>query len=569
MPSNAWDVETDILVVGSGKGAMTAAVSAYEMGCRDILLVEKAERFGGTSALSGGVIWIPCNRYARALGQQDSLEEAHDYLRRTIPEGIRRDAMIEAYLENGPRMVDFLHERTHARYRSLSMYPDYHSHVQGAKLGNRALEPEPFDSALLGSDNDLVSHSHRLWYLGGVIPLTLTELNAIQVRLPGWWRMLASMLLRYALDVPWRLRSRYDRYRKIGGSGVARLYLSLKERGVPMRNNTALIDLIESDGRVIGAVVERQSRRMRIHARKAVVLCAGGFEQNQQMRERYLPAPTSREWSTGVTTNTGDAINAGVRLGALTALMESAWWCMTTRVPGESAPRLMIIEKALPGCCLVGPSGQRFLNESQNYQSLVGKLYEAHAQTDPVVPTWLVFDARFRRDYIIGPLLTPAFKPDWTFPKRWFEEGFIAKAQTIDALAKRIAVDAAGLMATIAKMNAYAKSGRDVDFQRGDSPYDRHYGDPKIQPNPNLAPIDEAPFYAMRLDPGDIGTQGGLVTNTHGQVLHSSGQPIPGLYASGNCTAAVLPTYPGPGATLGPAMVFAYQAAKHITGFRD
>ena len=563
------DIETDVLVVGSGLGALTAAISSYEMGCQDVLLIEKGNKFGGTSALSGGVIWIPCNRYARALNQQDSLAEAHDYLRRTIPDEARRDDMLAAYLENGPKMIDFLHERTHARYMSLSMYPDYHSHVAGAKMGNRALEPEPFDSALLGDDNDIVSHSHRLWYLGGLIPLTLTELNAIKVRLPGWKPMMAKILLRYTCDIPWRLRSRYDRYRKIGGAGVARLYLSLKERHIPMWRNTRLVELIEREGRVVGAVIEKEGKALRVLARKGVILCAGGFEQNQQMRERYLPAPTDRAWSTGVPTNTGDAIAAAMRIGAATRHMNNAWWCMTTRVPGEAAPRLMIIEKALPGCCLVGPDGKRFLNESQNYQSLVDNLYAVHSDARPVVPTWLVFDARFRRDYIVGPLLTPLFKPDWTFPRRWYAEKFIAKAGTIEALARDIGVDANGLNATIRKMNAFARTGNDLDFHRGEAPYDRHYGDPKITPNPNLAPIEEAPFYAMRLNPGDIGTQGGVVTNVHGQVLRDGGEPIPGLYASGNCTAAVIPTYPGAGSTLGPAMVFAYQAAKHIAGFSD
>ena len=332
-----------------------------------------------------------------------------------------------------------------------------------------------------------------------------------------------------------------------------------------MWRNAAMTELIEEDGRVVGAIVLRDGKPLRIHARKAVVLAAGGFEQNQAMREKYLPGPTSTSWSTGVSTNTGDAINAGLRVGAAINLMSKAWWCMTTSVPGESAPRLVIIEKALPGCCLVGPRGQRFLNESQNYQSLVDKLYAAHSAANPVLPAWLVFDARYRRDYIVGPLLTPAFKPDWTFPQRWYDEGFIAKAKSIEGLAKIINVDVEGLNATVNKMNEYAKTGKDLDFQRGDAPYDRHYSDPAIKPNPNLAPIAEAPFYAMRLNPGDIGTQGGLVTNIHGQVLRENGEPIAGLYATGNCTAAVIPTYPGAGSTLGPAMVFGYLAVHHIT----
>jgi 3-oxosteroid 1-dehydrogenase len=260
---------------------MTAALSTYELGCRDVLLIEKARQFGGTSALSGGVIWIPCNRYAREAGQADSLEEAHEYLRRTIPDDIRRDDMIAAYLENGPKLIDFLHGVSHARYMSLSMYPDYHSHIPGAKMGNRALESTPFDSALLGSSNDVVSHSHPIWYLLGRIPLTLTEANAISVKLKGWQMLVGKLLFKYAIDIPWRLRSKYDRMRKVGGSGVGRLFLSLKERGVPMWLNAPMIKLIEENGRVVGAVVNRDGRRLYIEARKGVVLASGGFEHNQ------------------------------------------------------------------------------------------------------------------------------------------------------------------------------------------------------------------------------------------------------------------------------------------------
>lgn len=564
-----WDQSVDVLVVGSGLGAMTAALASHEMGCRDMLLVEKAAQFGGTSALSGGVIWIPCNRYARAAGQADTLEEAHEYLRRTIPDEIRRDDMVRAYLENGPKMIDFLHEKSHARYMSLSMYPDYHSHVPGAKHGNRALEPEPFDSALLGASNAVVSHSHPIWYLLGRIPLTLTEANAITVKLNGWRTMLGKLLFKYAADLPWRLRSRYDRHRKIGSAGVGRLFLSLKERSVPMWLNAPMRELIQEGGRVVGAVIERDGKRQYIQARKGVILACGGFEHNQAMRERYLPKPTSKEWSAGVKTNTGDGLSQGIRLGAALNLMGKAWWCMTTSVPGEEKPRLMIMEKSFPGSCLVNSNGKRFVNESQNYMTMQDRLYEAHSAENPCAPAYLVFDARVRRKYIVGPLLTARTRPDWTFPKSWYEKGFVARAGSIGELARKIGVHAGNLEETIRRFNGYSIAGKDLDFQRGETEYDRHYGDPEIQPNPNLAPIVEAPFYAVRLDPGDIGTQGGLVTNIHGQVLRENGEPIAGLYAAGNCTAAVIPTYPGPGATLGPAMVFAYQAAKHLTGFRD
>ncbi|MGK2908200.1 MAG: FAD-dependent oxidoreductase [Sphingobium sp.] len=567
MSNAAWDKQVDALVIGSGLGALTAAVSLYEMGAKDVLVVEKADKFGGTSALSGGVIWTPCNRYARALGQKDSVEEAHAYLKRTIPEQMRRDDMLDAYLRNGPQMVDFLHERTHARYMSMDYYPDYHSHIEGSKMGNRALEPEPFDSSLLGADNAIVSHGHRIWYMGDRIPMTIMDGYAIKVRARGWQWLVTKAILRYAFDWTWLLRNKKGRYRANGSAAVSRLYLSLKERGVEMWRNAPMMELVQEDGRVTGAVVMHQGTLVRIRADKGLILASGGFEHNQALREQHLPKPTDENWSAGVRTNTGDALIAGQGVGAATKLLNQAWWNMTANIPGEDAPRLIIIEKALPGCCLVNREGNRFLNESQNYQTLVEKLYEAHSEAHPSVPCWLIFDARYRRDYILGPLLTKRLRPDWTFPKSWHREGFIAKARTIADLARKTGIDPTGLEYTIAKMNGYARTGIDLDFHRGETAYDRLYGDPKIKPNPNLAPLAEAPFYAMRLSPGDIGTQGGLVTDVNGQVMDESARPIPGLYASGNCTAAVIPTYPGAGATLGPAMVFAYQAAKHMTGY--
>jgi len=565
----AWDREVDALVVGSGLGALTTALALHDMGCPDVLLIEKADKIGGTSALSGGAIWIPCNRYAKALGQADSQAEARAYLDRTIPENMRRGDMLDTYLANGPKLIDFLHERTHARYMSMDYYPDYHSHIEGAKMGNRALEPEPFDSTLLGADNAIVSHGHRLWYMADRIPMTIMDGYAIKVRARGWQWTVAKAMLRYAFDVPWLLRNRKARQRANGSAAVSRLYLSLKERGVPMWRSAPMTGLIEEDGRVVGARVTREGQTLRIRARRGVMLASGGFEHNQELREKYLPKPTNRAWSAGVKTNTGDALVAAQGVGAATDLLNQAWWNMTASVPGEDIPRLIIIEKALPGCCLVNQEGRRFLNESQNYQTLVEKLYEAHSDAHPSLPCHLIFDSRYRRDYILGPLLTKRLRPDWTFPKRWYDDGFIAKADSLEELAAKTGIDPKGLADTIARMNGYASTGVDLDFHRGETAYDRLYGDPKITPNPNLAPIVEAPFYALRLSPGDIGTQGGMVTDVNGQVVSTEGKPIPGLYATGNCTAAIIPTYPGAGATLGPAMVFGYQAAKHMTGFND
>ncbi|MAY35698.1 MAG: 3-oxosteroid 1-dehydrogenase [Spongiibacteraceae bacterium] len=565
-----WDHSVDVLVVGSGNGALTAALSCYEMGTRDVLVIEKSDLVGGTSASSGGGVWIPSNRYAKEAGAQDSFEDAKKYLLNTTPEGDVPEEMVDAYLNNGPKMVDFMHERTHMRYESLEHYPDYYTNVEGSRTGHRSMEPARFDSSLLGEDVKKLRPTHHMMRLFNRIYFTQVEAALLTVQGPGWIKLTMKLLASYFLDIPWLLRGR-GRSRQIctGAAGVARLWYSLKERDIPLWTETAMESLIEEDGKVIGAIISKNGQKMRVQARKGVVLAAGGFEKNQAMREQYLPAPTDTDWSGGVATNTGDAINEGLRLGAATRLMDGAWWCTTISVPGEPAPRLSVMEKSYPGSCIVNMRGQRFANESQNYMAFQKDLYKVHNEEAPCSPMYQVFDARFRRDYIVGPLMTASLKPDWTIPKEWFETKLVGKANTVRELAEQLGIDPDNLEQTVANMNRYAKDGKDPEFQRGDSAYDRYYGDPRFEPNPCLGAIDEAPFYAIRLDAGDFGTQGGLATNPDAQVTREDGSAIEGLYAVGNCSAAVLPTYPGPGSTLGPAMTFAYQAAKHITGYRD
>lgn len=377
------------------------------------------------------------------------------------------------------------------------------------------------------------------------------------------------MIWDYISDIPWRLRTPISRRLCCGSAGVGRLFLSVKQRDIPIELNTGFKDLVVEEGRVVGAVIEQDGKEIRVKARKAVILASGGFEKNQALREQYLPAPTNTEWSAGAETNRGDALIAGLGLGAKTRLMNGAWWTTTVCVPGEPQPRLSIMEKSFPGSCVVNKAGRRFANESQNYMAFQKELFKAHTDDNPCAPAYHIFDARFRRTYIAGPLMTAAMKPDWTIPKSWFETGFVAKASTIRGLAEQLGIDPEGLEETVAKMNHYAVTGKDEEFGRGDSAYDRYYADPAIKPNPCLATIDEAPFYAMRIDAGDFGTLGGLDTTVDAQVKADAGGVIEGLYAIGNCSAALLPTYPGPGATLGPAMTMAYQAAKHINQYSD
>ena len=569
MSEQTWDRSVELLVVGTGNGGLTAAVCNYEMGTKDVLVIEKANEVGGTSSSSGGGIWIPCSHYAQAAGAQDSLEEAREYLRQTLEGEDVPPELIDNYLENGPKMLRFLHDRTPVRYESLDHYPDYYTNLPGAKEGHRSLEPAPFMASELGSDYKKLRYTHHMMRMFGLIHFTQVEAQVLMVQMPGWIKVLMKMLWDYATDIPWRLRTKISRRLCCGSAGVGRLFLAAKQRNIPIELNTAFKELIVDDNRVVGAVIEQNGKTLRVQASKGVILGSGGFEKNQALREQYLPAPTNTEWSAGAETNQGDALQSGLNVGAKTRLMNGAWWTTTVCVPDEPQPRLSIMEKSFPGSCVVNKAGKRFANESQNYMAFQKELFKAHTDENPCAPAYHVFDARFRRTYIAGPLMTSAMKPDWTIPKKWFDTGLVAKANTISELAQKLGIDPEGLEETVKKMNQYALTGKDEEFGRGDSAYDRYYADPAIKPNPCLATIDEAPYYAMRIDAGDFGTLGGLDTTVDAQVKAETGGVIEGLYAVGNASAALLPTYPGPGATLGPAMTMAYQAAKHINNYKD
>lgn len=563
-----WDYSFDVVVVGSGNGGMTAALCSYEMGAKDVLVVEKSDLFGGTSSISGGGVWVPCNRYAKAAGADDSLENAKKYLRQLITEEEVPEYQLDAYLENAPKMVDFMHERTQMRYVTLEHYPDYYTNLEGSMAGHRSMEPETFNADRLGDEWRRLRRTHPMMHLMGLIGFTQVEAALLIGQQPGWWKTALKLVADYVADIPWRLKDKYARRLATGCAGVARLRASMQDRDIPLWLNTPMTRVVDEDGKVLGIEVTRNGKPLRIQARRGVVLAAGGFEHNQEMREKYLPQPTDHRWSAGTLDNTGDAINEGLRIGAKMHRLNEAWWCNTISVPGEDIPRLSIMEKSYPGSIMVNPAGERFSNESQNYMAFQQETFAKHSDENPLNPTWQIFDATFRATYFVGPLYNSKFMPDWALPKRYAEEGFFAKADTIEELARKIHVDASGLEESVRKMNEFARSGEDTDLHRGESAYDRYYGDPRVTPNPCLASIDKPPYYAIKVDPGDFGTQGGMVVNADAQVIHEDGHAIEGLYAIGNCSAPTLPCYPGPGATLGPAMTFGYQAAKAITGYQ-
>ena len=462
-------------------------------------------------------------------------------MRQLITEEEVPEYQLDAYLENAPKMVDFMHERTQMRYVTLEHYPDYYTNLEGSMAGHRSMEPETFNADRLGDEWRRLRRTHPMMHLMGLIGFTQVEAALLIGQQPGWWKTALKLVVDYVADIPWRLKDKYARRLATGCAGVARLRASMQDRDIPLWLNTPMTRVVDEDGKVLGIEVMRNGKPLRIQARRGVVLAAGGFEHNQEMREKYLPKPTDHRWSAGTLDNTGDAINEGLRIGAKMHRLDEAWWCNTISVPGEDIPRLSIMEKSYPGSIMVNPAGERFSNESQNYMAFQQETFAKHSDENPLNPTWQIFDATFRATYFVGPLYNSKFMPDWALPKRYAEEGFFAKADTIEELARKIDVDASGLEESVRKMNEFARSGEDTDLHRGESAYDRYYGDPRVTPNPCLASIDKPPYYAIKVDPGDFGTQGGMVVNADAQVIHEDGHVIEGLYAIGNCSAPTLP----------------------------
>jgi 3-oxosteroid 1-dehydrogenase len=561
--ARTWDQEVDLLIVGSGAGAMTASVVATDRGA-SALVIEKTDRYGGSSAMSGGGLWVPNNHLMDETPVDDSPEDAWAYLA-SVTEGRVPEERLRAYLDTAPNTVRWLMEHTHIDMEPLPAYGDYYPLAPGAKPGGRALDPKKFDARFLGEDFLSLRDQNPQMLIMGRIFMTIFEARTLLTRGPGWIWLTMRLMFKYMFDIPWRFRSKRDRSLAMGNALVGMLRRSMLDRDIPLWLDTAARELIVEDGRVVGLLAEREGREIRIRAHKGVILAAGGFEGNQQMRDKFLPNPTRVEWTCANPNNTGDAIRMGLDIGASLDLMEEAWWGPVTVVPGEPHARMLVIEKSLPGSVLVNRAGLRFVNEAATYTDVVNAMYASNKPEVPSIPAWLVFDADYRAKYPCGPMLQSQQQPDWALPAA-YRKGYLKKSNSLEGLAKQMGVDAAGLAQTVAKMNEYAATGKDLDFHRGETASEQYYGDENMKPNPNLGPIAKAPFYAIETFPGELGTKGGLRTNDKAQVLREGGGVIEGLYAIGNCSASVMGhTYPGAGATLGPATTFGYIAARHAT----
>jgi 3-oxosteroid 1-dehydrogenase len=559
-----WDHTVDLLIVGSGAGAMTTAICAHDGGATTLLL-EKTDRYGGSSAMSGGSLWIPNNHLMAAAGVSDSAEEGFQYLR-ALTRGQVPEEKLRTYVETASVMLRYMSEHTHLDMQSMLTYTDYYPETPGGKPGGRSVEPHHFDARLLGAEFDRQREPAVQELMMKRMSMTATEAHHLLARHPGWIGLYLRAVARYWLDIGWRVRSKRDRCLSLGNALIGMLRRSLMDRNIPLWLETPVRELVVEKDRVIGVVAEQQGRRLRIQGTRAVVLAAGGFESNDEMRAKHLPNPTRAEWTTANPGNTGEVIGMGRALGAATEFMDDAWWGPTTVVPGEERARMLVVEKGLPGCIFVNKLGARFLNEASPYNDICKVMYAKNTPEAPCVPAYMIFDATYRRKYPCGPIQIPQ-TPDWALPRVLRQTRYLKKSATLAGLAAELGIDAAGLEAAVAKMNEYARTGRDPDFHRGESLFDRYYGDENVKPNPCLAPLDTPPYYGLIVYPGDLGTKGGLKTDAKARVLTEAGEAIPGLYAIGNCSGSVMGhTYPGAGGTIGPAMTFGYIVARDLTG---
>jgi len=540
-----WDHEVDFLVVGSGGGGMTAALAAHDAGL-STLVVEKAKMYGGSTGISGGGIWIPNNPTLRAAGHDDSRDSIRRYLD-ALTQGKVAPERLDAYVDHGPAAMELLARSKWWKCAWTKGYADYHPEYDGGRPLGRSVEPKPFDTRKLGEDERFQRPNSMKGPLGlWITAADYRDLAMVKRTWRGRWKSVVAA---------WRVSSNVVRRRHMATGGralVARLRMALKDTGVPLWLRTPMTALVVEDGRVVGIEVERDGATQRIRGRCGVLLACGGFDHDPEMRQAYLPEGGRADHSLGARENTGDGIVEGLRLGAAVDFMDDAWWMPSVEHPsGATIP--LVSERAIPGQVIVSTDGRRFTNEASPYVNYVHDQLEGKH-----LETWCVMDSRARSRYPFAQIL-----PGAPFPKSFYDAGLVHRAGDLRELARAIGVHEDNLVETVERFNSFARTGIDEDFGRGGSAYDRYYGDPNLK-NPNLDVIDKAPFYAIRIEIGDLGTKGGLVCDEHGRVLREDGSVIEGLYATGNASASVMANeYAGPGATIGPSIVFGYLAARH------
>ncbi len=534
---NNWDKEVDVVVVGSGAAALTAAVLASDGGA-DTLLMESAKLVGGTTALSGGGIWIGVNHHMEDLGIKGTREEALTYAKR-ISFGRASDELVETFIDTGAEMVRYMEQQTRVKFIGTHM-PDYHAEEPGGKAGGRTLEPELFPTPELGEWESKLRRSAS-------IPVPLGFEESV-----GKYRLMAQ-----PQNFPMELvGARMDK--GLVGTGTALVGMLLKsclDRKIPILLETRGVELIAEEGRVIGIRAQQGGKDLLIRARGAVILGCGGYEWNADFRNKFLPGPVAHHCSPD--TNVGDGLMMCMELGADLANMNEAWLYPGAVIPGieyEGHPlsHWIISERSLPHSVLVNRYGERFVEETANYNDLSKALlaFDPTAYDYRNLPAWLIIDSQYRSKYPFLGVMAGDPDPEW-----------LVKDDTLAGLARKVGIDPKGLEETVERFNGFVRRGKDEDFHRGEGVYGQWMGGDLEAPHPNLGTIERPPFYTHMVQIHSCGTKGGPRTNTKAQVMHVRGHVIPGLYAAGNTMAGVAgPGYFGGGATIGPAMVFGYIA---------
>ena len=557
------NIECDVLVAGSGAAGLAAAVTAAHQGAR-VILVEKAPVFGGTSCFSAGLVWIPGSRQARAAGIQDDPGAALQYLRGE-GEPFLDEPKAQAYVQQAADIFAWFEDNTHVSYHLSPLWPDYHQGVEGASRGGRSLGANPFDARRLGG---------RMAHLRPPLAST-TILGGMMVGredlvhyygMSGSWPsrvVVGKRVLRYLKD---RLSGHPRSTRLSNGNAlVGMLALSAFERGVDLRLNTPVKQLLLEGDRVSGVLVQGVEGPYEIRARAGVVLACGGFPASAALRERYYAhvAAGKNHRTAAPSANTGDALQIAGQAGV--ALKEAqhhpAAWTPMSLVPqadGSDVPFPHYNDRGKAGYIAVDRRGRRFISESLSYHDFVPAMINA-CRDDAEVCSWVLCDSRAIRQYGLGRV------PPWPLPIGSFvRSGYLKRGESLEELAQACGIHAAGLKQTVVRLNAGAGQGIDEEFNKGADVYERFNGSRGHTPNPCVAPIEAAPFYAVKVVPGDIGSFVGLQTDEHARALDAQRRPIDGLYVAGNDAASFMGgTYPGAGITLGPAMIFGHIAAKH------
>ncbi len=537
-----WDLEADVIVLGSGGAALTAAISAHDFGAKDVVILEKSGMVGGTTAMSGGMLWIPGNHHQIEAGIDDSDDDIVAYLDSLAPGQLDPDTLC-AFMERGPEMLRYLEDKTPVRFHAYADFPDYQPYMPGAKPdGGRSLDNEAFSFARLGKWATRVNPSKMAYPLRGSL------MEAVSGTLDE-----ATLAAREAGD-----------YRGLGQALAGSLFLAVLDRGIPVEFEKRARKLIKDGDRVIGVVAEdANGRDFRARARRGVVIATGGFEWNETLVKAFLRGPLTGPVS--VPENEGDGLLMAIEAGAQLGNMQNAWWMQSVlemKPQHRNAKPNYLLgsdERARPGAILVNRAGKRFVNEAANYNAM-GKAvvaFEAGTHSYANLPYWLIIDQRYKDKY-----------PTFTSPPGSPIPAYMMQAETLTELAAMAGIDGAGLVATVARFNDLVQRGHDDDFNRGDNSYDNFYmwGDPAFEaPHRTLGVIDQGPYYAVKMESGALGTAGGAKVNGDAQVIDWNGSPIQGLYAAGNASSAVLgEAYGGAGGTLGPGLTFGYIAGRHL-----